>query len=93
MLLYGTVIVVIGQSLWSIGFRTSLIATASLVGSFTPIFGILAAYLVLGELHSNAQYGGGVVILLGLFVGQVGIRYLKVLVLSLWKQPKKSKQK
>jgi drug/metabolite transporter (DMT)-like permease len=74
MLLYGTVIVVVGQSLWSVGFRTSSIATASLVGSFTPIFGILAAYLILGELPTNAQYGGGVVILLGLFVGQVGIR-------------------
>jgi drug/metabolite transporter (DMT)-like permease len=74
MLLYGTVIVVVGQSLWSVGFRTSSIATASLVGSFTPIFGVLAAYLILGELPTNAQYGGGVVILLGLFVGQVGIR-------------------
>jgi drug/metabolite transporter (DMT)-like permease len=74
MLLYGIVIVVFGQTLWSIGFRTSSIATASLVGSFTPIVGILAAYLILGELPTNAQYGGGVVILLGLFIGQVGIR-------------------
>jgi drug/metabolite transporter (DMT)-like permease len=74
MLLYGTVIVVIGQSLWSFGFRTSSIATASLVGSFTPIVGILAAYLILGELPTSAQYSGGAVILLGLFVGQVGIR-------------------
>jgi drug/metabolite transporter (DMT)-like permease len=74
MLLYGTVIVVIGQSLWNVGFRTSSIATASLVSSFTPIVGILAAYLILGELPTSAQYSGGVVILLGFFVGQVGIR-------------------
>jgi drug/metabolite transporter (DMT)-like permease len=73
MLLYGTTIVVIGQSLWNIGFRNSSIATASLVGSFAPIVGILAAYLILGEVPTQAQYIGGMVILLGLFLGQVGI--------------------
>jgi drug/metabolite transporter (DMT)-like permease len=74
MLLYGTVIVVIGQSLWNIGFRTSSIATASLIGSFAPIVGILAAYLILGEVPTHAQYIGGVVILVGLFLGQLGIK-------------------
>lgn len=74
MLLYGTVIVVIGQSLWNIGFRNSSIATASLIGSFAPIVGILAAYLILGEVPTHAQYIGGVVILVGLFLGQLGIR-------------------
>jgi drug/metabolite transporter (DMT)-like permease len=73
MLLYGTVIVVIGQSLWNMGFRNSSIATASLIGSFAPIVGILAAYLILGEVPTRAQYIGGMVILLGLFLGQVGI--------------------
>jgi drug/metabolite transporter (DMT)-like permease len=73
MLLYGTVIVVIGQSLWNAGFRTSSIATASLIGSFAPIIGILAAYLILGEVPTRAQYIGGIIILLGLFLGQVGI--------------------
>ncbi|WP_310485503.1 DMT family transporter [Chamaesiphon sp. VAR_48_metabat_403] len=74
MLLYGTVIVVIGQSLWNIGFRNSSIATASLIGSFAPIVGILAAYLILGEVPTHAQYIGGVVILVGLFLGQLGIK-------------------
>jgi drug/metabolite transporter (DMT)-like permease len=74
MLLYGTVIVVIGQSLWTAGLRTSSIATASIVGSFAPIVGILAAYLILGEMPTRAQYVGGIVILLGLFLGQVGIK-------------------
>lgn len=74
MLLYGTVIVVIGQSLWNKGFRASSIATASLVGSFAPIVGILAAYLILGEIPTQAQYIGGMVILIGLFLGQVGIK-------------------
>jgi drug/metabolite transporter (DMT)-like permease len=73
MLLYGTVIVVIGQSLWNAGFRTSSIATASLISSFAPIVGILAAYLILGEMPTRDQYIGGVIILVGLFLGQVGI--------------------
>jgi drug/metabolite transporter (DMT)-like permease len=74
MLLYGTTIVVIGQSLWNIGFRNSSIATASLISSFAPIVGILAAYLILGEVPTHAQYIGGVVILVGLFLGQLGIK-------------------
>ena len=73
MLVYSTVIVVIGQSLWNQGFRISSLATASLIGSFAPIVGILAAYLILGEVPTRAQYSGGVVILLGLFLGNVGI--------------------
>ncbi len=73
MLVYSTVIVVIGQSLWNKGFRISSIATASLIGSFAPIVGILAAYLILGEVPTQAQYIGGVVILVGLFLGQSGI--------------------
>jgi drug/metabolite transporter (DMT)-like permease len=74
MLLYGTVIVVIGQSFWTAGLRTSSISTASLVGSFAPIVGVLAAYLILGEMPTRAQYIGGIVILLGLFLSQVGIK-------------------
>ena len=74
MLVYSTVIVVIGQSLWTKGFRISSIATASLIGSFAPIVGILAAYLILGEVPTRAQYIGGVVILVGLFLGQLGIK-------------------
>jgi drug/metabolite transporter (DMT)-like permease len=73
MLLYGTVIVVVGQSCWNAGLRASSIATASLIGSFAPIVGVLAAYLILGEVPTRAQYIGGVVILLGLFLSQVGI--------------------
>jgi drug/metabolite transporter (DMT)-like permease len=74
MLVYSIVIVVIGQSLWNQGFRISSIATASIIGSFAPIVGILAAYLILGEVPTRAQYIGGVVILVGLFLGQLGIK-------------------
>jgi drug/metabolite transporter (DMT)-like permease len=73
MLLYGTIIVVVGQSFWNAGLRTSSIATATIIGSFTPIVGILAAYFILGEVPTSAQYIGGSVILLSLFLSQVGI--------------------
>ncbi len=73
MLAYGVVIVVVGQSLWTAGLRASTVSTASIVSSFTPVAGIVAAYLVLGEVPSAAQYLGGSVILIGIIVSQVGI--------------------
>lgn len=72
MFLYGGLIVVVGQSLWIKGLRTSTVSTASLIGSFTPIAGIIAAYLILGEAPTLAQYIGGSVILVGLFLSQLG---------------------
>jgi drug/metabolite transporter (DMT)-like permease len=73
MLLYGTIIVALGQSFWNAGLRTSSIAIAAIIGSFTPIVGILAAYFILGERISASQYIGGSVILFSLFLSQVGI--------------------
>ncbi len=73
MLLYGVLIVVVGQSFWLKGLRASTVSTASLVASFTPIAGILAAYLILGEAPNSAQYIGGSVILVGIFLSQRGI--------------------
>jgi drug/metabolite transporter (DMT)-like permease len=73
MLLYGAVIVVVGQSFWAVGLRSTPLSEASLVASFTPIIGILAAYLVLGEDPTQAQYIGGSVILLSIVLSQIGI--------------------
>lgn len=73
MLLYGAIIVVLGQSFWMAGLRASSVSTASIIGSFTPIAGILAAYWILGEVPTSAQYMGGGVILLGLVFSQVGL--------------------
>ncbi|MCC5602743.1 DMT family transporter [Nostoc favosum] len=75
MLVYAAVIVVVGQSFWLKGLRASTVSTASLASSFTPIVGILAAYLVLGEVPTLAQYIGGSLILVGIFLGQVGVRF------------------
>jgi drug/metabolite transporter (DMT)-like permease len=72
MFLYGGLIVVLGQSFLIKGLKTSTVSTASLIGSFSPIVGILAAYLILGEAPTLPQYIGGSVILVGIFLSQVG---------------------
>ncbi len=74
MLVYGFVIVVLGQSFWIKGLRASTVPIASLVSSFTPLVGILAAYFILGEAPTMAQYIGGSLILIGVLLGQIGIR-------------------
>jgi drug/metabolite transporter (DMT)-like permease len=73
MLLYGSVIVVVGQSFWIAGLRTTTLSQALIIGSFAPVIGIIAAYLVLGEIPNFAQYVGGGVILVGIIMGQIGI--------------------
>lgn len=74
MLLYGAVIVALGQSFWFIGLEGSPSSKISLAGSFIPISGIVAAYLVLGEVPSIAQYIGGGIVILGIIISQIGIR-------------------
>ncbi len=73
MLLYGIVIVAIGQLCWFRGLRASTTSEAALVNSFNPVAGIAAAYLILGEQPLFAHYVGGSVILLGLLLNQIGI--------------------
>lgn len=73
MLLYGIVIVAIGQLCWFQGLRTSTTSEAALVNSFNPVAGIVAAYFILGEQPLFAHYVGGSVILLGLLLNQLGM--------------------
>lgn len=73
MLLYGIVIVVTGQLCWFRGLRISTTSEATLVNSFSPVLGIIAAYLILGEQPLFAHYVGGSIILLGLLFNQIGI--------------------
>ncbi|MBD2496976.1 DMT family transporter [Nostoc sp. FACHB-280] len=73
MLLYSVIIVVLGQSLWFKGLRASTVSVASLVGSFTPIAGILAAYFILDEAPTFPQYIGGSLIIIGIFISQLGL--------------------
>lgn len=73
MLLYSAVIVVAGQLFWFMGLKQTSISEVSLASAFNPIIAILAAYFLLGEAPTFAQYIGGAVILCGITLNQIGI--------------------
>ncbi|HEY9644946.1 MAG TPA: DMT family transporter [Chroococcidiopsis sp.] len=72
MLLYGAVIVVAGQLCWLTGLRRSGPAQINLANSVNPVGAIAAAYLILGEVPSHAQYLGGAVIVIGIVLSGIG---------------------
>ncbi|MEM9922654.1 MAG: DMT family transporter [Cyanobacteria bacterium P01_D01_bin.50] len=74
MLLYGAVIVALGHSFWFIGLEGSSSSKISLASSFVPIAGIVAAFFILEEVPTVAQYVGGSIVLIGIFISQMGIR-------------------
>jgi drug/metabolite transporter (DMT)-like permease len=69
---YGVIIVAGGQLAWFQGLKTSRTAEVALANSFNPISGILAAFLILGEVPTVAQLIGGSVVLLGIGLNQWG---------------------
>jgi drug/metabolite transporter (DMT)-like permease len=69
MLLYGSIIIVGGQTLWFTGLKGARSLDVSLASSATPIAGVMAAFLILGERPLPAQYIGGAVLLLGIVIG------------------------
>ena len=73
MLVYGAGIVAIGQLCWFAGLKNSNAAEVSLANSFNPVAGILAAYLILGEIPTSAQYIGGAAIIGGIVLNQIGV--------------------
>ncbi len=75
MLIYGGVIIVLGQLCWFNGLKIASASEVSLASSFTPIAGIMFAYFILGEAPTAAQYIGGAIILMGIFLSQIGGRY------------------
>ena len=73
MLLYGMVIVVGGQLTWFTGLKNTTAADVSLANSISPIAGIVAAFLILGEVPTMAHYIGGSVIIIGIIFNQIGV--------------------
>lgn len=74
MLIYGAVIIALGQASWYMGVGENSAAEISLATSFTPLAGIITAFLILGEAPSAAQLIGGSVVLVGIAVSQLGAR-------------------
>ena len=74
MLLYGSIIIVGGQTLWFTGLKSARSIDVSLASSATPIAGVLAAFVILGERPMTAQYIGGAVLICGILIGLLGGR-------------------
>lgn len=74
MLIYGAIIVVIGQLCWFQGLKTTDASEVSLASSFSPLAGVLSAYLILGEAPTMAQYIGGSLIMVGIIFNQIGVQ-------------------
>lgn len=73
---YAAVIVVGGQFFWFSGLKRSTASEVSFATAFNPLAGVLAAYLLLGEVPTVPQYIGGAVILLGIVLNQIGVQRL-----------------
>ncbi|MDJ0574520.1 MAG: DMT family transporter [Xenococcaceae cyanobacterium MO_234.B1] len=73
MVIYSLFIVVGGQLAWFQGLKTTNTEDVSLASSFSPLAGIIAAYLILGEVPNTAQYIGGSVIIVGIILNQIGV--------------------
>lgn len=76
MLIYAAIIVVAGQTLWFNGLKQSSASEVSFATAFNPIIGILSAFLLLGEVPTFGQYIGGIVILGGIALNQIGVQQL-----------------
>ena len=74
MLVYGGVVIVGGQLAWFRGLQSAKAIDVSLATSAAPVAGVLAAYLILGEEPSWAQYTGGAVLMLGIAIGVLSER-------------------
>ena len=71
MIIYGGIIIVSGQFAWDAGLRKSNSTDISLATSFSPIAGVLGAFLILGEYPLLAHYIGGSILMLGIILGSI----------------------
>ncbi|MEO1506181.1 MAG: DMT family transporter, partial [Cyanobacteria bacterium J06633_23] len=79
MLFYAAVIVVAGQTFWFNGLKRSTASEVSFATAFNPIVGILSAFVLLGEVPTLGQYVGGIVILGGIILNQIGVQRLNLM--------------
>lgn len=71
MLVYGGIIVVVGQSLWLKGSRESSLTVSTIVSCFHPIAGIFFSYWILAEVPTMQQAIGSTILVSGLLLSQV----------------------
>jgi drug/metabolite transporter (DMT)-like permease len=72
MLVYAGIIVVIGQLVWLIGLKKASVTELNLASLLNPIVAIAMAYVILGEVPTQAQYLGGSLLLVGFVFSFIG---------------------
>lgn len=72
MVIYALVIVVIGQFAWFVGIKNAPLSTIAVANAGSPLIAIAIAFLLLGEVPTQAQYVGGWVIFIGILIGLKG---------------------
>lgn len=70
MLVYGGIVIVVGQLFWAKGFRETPVSVSAIVSCFSPIAGMIAAYWILSEFPTPGQLLGGAILLIGLLLSQ-----------------------
>ncbi len=75
MLIYATIIVVVGQLCWLTGLMKATPTQLNLASLLNPILAIVMAYLILGEILTLAQYLGGSLLLIGVILSFIGNLY------------------
>jgi drug/metabolite transporter (DMT)-like permease len=71
-LIYSMVIVGIGQFCWINALKKSTSIDVTLANAFSAIAGILCSYFIVQQAPNTAQYIGGIFILIGIVLGDVG---------------------
>jgi drug/metabolite transporter (DMT)-like permease len=71
MLVYGGIIVVVGQAFWIKGSRQSPLIVSTIISCFHPIAGMFFSYWILAEVPTRQQVVGSIILLIGLLFSQV----------------------
>jgi drug/metabolite transporter (DMT)-like permease len=79
MLVYGGIIIVIGQTFWARGFRATPVSVSTIVACFNPVVAMLFAYLILAEVPTMGQLWGGGIVLLGLLLSSTANRSKQIM--------------
>ncbi|WP_299842126.1 DMT family transporter [uncultured Roseovarius sp.] len=76
--IYAIVVIIIGQFSWNLGLKYARSGDVSLATSFSPLAAIVIAITLLGEDPGPGLIPGGLIILLGIAIGQFGRRHSRI---------------
>lgn len=72
MLVYGGIIVVLGQLCWLAGLKTATVGQITVANAINPLLAIVLAYVILNERLTSAQLWGSGIVLTGVLFSAIG---------------------